>query len=170
VLGNSSITKIVAKVTSITAISDRRLKKDIAALPADLGLGFIEKLKPVSYRFNDGDETRRYGFIAQDVEQALPASLHDTVEKSVPEHGLAMVERGNDKDRTYRMAYGELTAPMVKAIQELEQENAALRRALSDQAAAFEAALADQAATNDAMRRSMAALREQVTAVKLTRN
>jgi hypothetical protein len=32
-------------------------------------------LKPVSYHFNNGDETERYGFIAQDLEQALPASL-----------------------------------------------------------------------------------------------
>jgi trimeric autotransporter adhesin len=132
VLGNSSITKIYAHVTSITAISDRRLKKDIVPLAADLGLGFIEKLKPVAYRFNNGDETQRYGFIAQDLEQALPAKLHDMVEKSQPDHGLALIERQNDQARTYRVAYGELTAPMVKAIQQQQQEIAGLRQALSD--------------------------------------
>ena len=79
---------------------------------------------------------------AQDLEQALPASLHDTIERSEPEHGLALIERQNDKDRTYRVSYGELFAPIVKAIQQQQQEieavrqrNADLRRALQDQAA-----------------------------------
>jgi hypothetical protein len=113
----------------------------------------------VSYRFKNGDETEPYGFIAQDLEQALPAALHDTVEQSDPEHGLALVERQNDADRTYRVAYGELTAPMVKAMQEQQQEiaalkseNAELRQALNDQGAAI------------------AALREQVGAMKLAKN
>jgi trimeric autotransporter adhesin len=150
VLGNDSITKIYARVTSITAISDRRLKKDIADLDPDLGLDFIEKLKPVSYRFRNGDETERYGFIAQDLEQALPAKLQDTVEQSDLEHGLALVERQNDADRTYRVSYGELTAPMVKAIQEQQQEIADLRKALEV-----------QAAENAAMRSAIAGLQKQ---------
>jgi hypothetical protein len=152
VLGNRSISRIYANVTTITAISDRRRKKDIRALDADLGLDFIEKLKPVFYRFNNGDETERYGFVAQDLEQALPASLHDTVERSEPEHGLALIERQNDNDRTYRVSYGELTAPIVKAIQQQQQEIADLRQALKDQAAAFKA-------ENDALRHWIETLR-----------
>jgi len=166
VLGNRLISRIFANVATITGISDRRRKKDIRALDTDLGLDFIEKLKPVSYRFNNGDETERYGFVAQDLEQALPASLHDTIERSEPEHGLALIERQNDQDRTYRVSYGELTAPIVKAIQELQQEimeerqqNADLRRALEDQAAAFKA-------ENDTLRRSIATLRNQVAAAR----
>jgi trimeric autotransporter adhesin len=161
-LGNASITAIYAQVSTITAVSDRRRKKDITALDSDLGLDFIEKLKPVSYRFNNGDETERYGLIAQDLEQALPASLHDTVERSQPEHGLALIERQNDKDRTYRVSYDELLAPIVKSIQEQQQEiaaerqrNADLRRALQDHAAAFKAETA-------ALRRSLDALKDQV--------
>jgi trimeric autotransporter adhesin len=95
VLGNTQISAIFADVT-ITVVSDRRRKKDIRALDADLGLDFIEKLKPVSYRFNNGDETERYGFIAQDLEGALPAALHDSIERSEPEHRLALIERQND--------------------------------------------------------------------------
>jgi hypothetical protein len=105
VLGNLSISRIYASVTTITGISNRRRKKDIRALDADLGLDFIERLQPVAYRFNNGDETERYGFIAQDLEQALPASLHDTIERSEPEHGIALIERQNDQDRTYRVSY-----------------------------------------------------------------
>jgi hypothetical protein len=166
VIGNNAISTIYANVTSITAISDRRRKKDTRALDADLGLDFIEKLKPVSYRFNNGDETERYGFIAQDLEQALPVSLHDTIERSEPEHGLALIERQNDKDRTYRVSYGELFAPIVKAIQQQQQEieavrqqNADLRHALEDQTGAFKA-------ENDALRHTIAALREQVSAAR----
>ena len=105
------------------------------------------------------DETERYGFIAQDLEQALPASLHDTIERSEPEHGLALIERQNDEDRTYRVSYGELTAPMVKAIQQQQQEIEAVRRALEDQVAILKA-------ENDALRHSIAARREQVTAAR----
>jgi trimeric autotransporter adhesin len=158
VLGNTQITAIYANVTSITALSDRRRKKDIRALDSDLGLDLIEKLQPVSYRFNNGDETERYGFVAQDLEQALPASLHDTIERSQPEHGLALIERDHDKDRTYRVSYGELTAPIVKAIQQQQHEIAAQRQENAD----LRRALADQAAATAALRQSLDALRTQV--------
>jgi hypothetical protein len=130
-LGNASIATIYAQVTSITAISDRRLKKDIQDL--DLGLDFISKLHPVSYRFNNGDETLRYGFIAQELEQALPVSLQDMAESTKPEHGVALLQRQNDEMRTYRVTYGELFAPMVKAIQELKTEHDELEAADKDE-------------------------------------
>jgi len=120
VLGNSSVTALYAQVTSITTISDRRLKKDITNLTSELGLTFIGKLKPVSYRFNSGDETERYGFIAQELKKALPKPLQNIVETSNPEHGLALIERENNDARTYRVSYGELTAPIIKALQEQE--------------------------------------------------
>jgi trimeric autotransporter adhesin len=165
-LGNAAITAIYANVSTISALSDGRRKKDIRALDSNLGLGFLEQLKPVSYRFENGDETERYGFIAQDLEQALPASLHETIERSEPEHGLALIERQKGQDRTYRVSYGELFAPIVKSIQqqqqeitEIRQQNTELRHALEDQAAAFKA-------ENDALRPSIEALMEQVTAAR----
>ena len=169
VLGNRLISRIFANVATITGISDRRRKKDIRALDTDLGLDFIEKLKPVSYRFNNGDETERYGFVAQDLEQALPASLHDTIERSEPEHGLALIERQNDQDRTYRVSYGELTAPIVKAIQELQQEIGAVRQQNVDLRQALEAVVGQVAALkaqNDAMRQSIEGQRKQVAATQ----
>jgi FtsZ-binding cell division protein ZapB len=169
VLGNSSVTTIYAQVSTITAMSDRRRKKEIRALGSDLGLEFIEKLEPVSYRFNNGDETERYGFIAQDLELALPASLHETIEKSEPEHGLALIERQNDKDRTYRISYGELFAPIVKSIQEQQQEITAARQQNADLSRAVQA-LQEQAAAfkaeNDALRHSLKVLSEQVSAAR----
>jgi len=165
VLGNRSINRIYATVP-ITVTSDRRSKKDIRALDADLGLDFIEKLQPVSYCFNNGDQTERYGFIAQDLEQALPAPLRDTIERSEPEHGLALIERQNDQDRTYRVSYGELTAPMVKAIQQQQQEIEAVRQQNADLRRALEHQIAALKAQNAALRHSIGSQREQVTAAR----
>jgi hypothetical protein len=148
VLGNDRITRIFAKVTSISAISDRREKNDIAALDPALGLAFVTGLKPVSYRFNNGDETERYGFIAQDLEQALPKKLRDTVEAAKPQHGVALIERQNDAARTYRVAYGELIAPIVRAIQEQQAQLQEQRRQLRDQ----QQQIADLRRDNQAMR------------------
>jgi hypothetical protein len=78
-----------------------------------------------------------------------------------------LIERQNDEQRTYCVAYGELTAPLVKAIQEqqreiavLKAENAALHLALAEQAAADKA-------RNDALRQSLATLARRVDAVTL---
>jgi hypothetical protein len=163
VLGNRSISAIFADV-SISLLSDRRRKKDIRALDADLGLDFIEKLEPVSYRFNNGDETERYGFVAQDLEGALPAALHDTVERSQPEHGLALIQRQNDKDRTYRVSYDELFAPIVKSIQEQQHEIAAERQQNAERQRSLEGQIAALQAQNEALRHSIDGVREQVAA------
>ncbi|HEY5209892.1 MAG TPA: tail fiber domain-containing protein [Stellaceae bacterium] len=124
VLGNGSVTRVYAAVTSFTAISDRRRKKDIRDL--DLGLDFVTKLRPVAYRFRSGDETLRYGFIAQEAARALPRPLRDRIHSDG--QGLALVEREADAERTFRMNYSELIAPLVRAVQELAEDNAALRR------------------------------------------
>jgi prepilin-type N-terminal cleavage/methylation domain-containing protein len=135
VLGNSSITAIYAAVTSITAISDRRHKKDIRDVP--LGLDFIMALKPRQFRLNNGDDTLRYGFIAQEIEQALPDDLRPLAEKP-SEDGLALISRDNDDKRTYRVSYGELISPMVSAVQSLDNSS----RDDLDDAHALQSALA----------------------------
>jgi small-conductance mechanosensitive channel len=126
-------------------------------------LDFIEKLKPVSYRFKRRDHAL---WLYRPGPRALPTSLRDTVERSDPEHEPALIERQNDEDRTYRVSYGELFAPIVNSIQQqqreitqVRQQKADLRRALEDQAAAFKA-------ENDALRRAIEALREQLTAAR----
>jgi len=41
-------------------------------LTSNLGLGFISKLKPVSYtRINDENQKTEYGLIAQEIEEVL---------------------------------------------------------------------------------------------------
>jgi len=86
--------------------SDRRLKTDIK--DSDLGLDFVEKLHPVSFRMKgSGNPHVNYGFIAQEVEQALAG------------RDANMIGRAGDKIKTYSLIYTDLIAPVVKAIQEL---------------------------------------------------
>ncbi len=121
VLGNTSIAGIYAQVNTITGISDARRKRDIADLPFDART-FLRALHPQQYRYNNGDETLRFGFIAQELEAALPEPLRGLVSK---QNGLALVLRDSDPDHTYRANYGELIAPLVKAIQDVDTSDAA---------------------------------------------
>ena len=87
--------------------SDEREKRDI--VDSSLGLDFIDRLRPVSYRWRDpvgiktGD-TQFFGMTAQDVDEVAPP-------------GTAFVSKENPD--SWGLSYGEFTAPMIKAIQEL---------------------------------------------------
>ena len=100
--------------------SDRNEKNSI--LEADLGLDFINKLKPVSYKWNDtrlGKKTH-YGLIAQEVEEAI-----EKVGKDVDE--IAMVQ--NPEFGPKGLYYNEIIGPLVKSVQELSAKVAALEAA-----------------------------------------
>ncbi|GEM_PF-2875815 len=94
--------------------SDRRLKKEIKDL--DLGLSFIESLKPVSFKLkNDnkmGNKTK-YGLIAQDVEKSLD-------EAGVSKLTTEIVTK--DDNGFLGMSYEALISPIIKAIQELSDK------------------------------------------------
>lgn len=85
--------------------SDVRYKKDIK--DSDLGLEFINSLRPVSYRWKKRDTGKHYGLIAQEVEKTL--------------HGreFAALKKPEGPGEKYGLGYGEFTGPMIKAIQEL---------------------------------------------------
>ena len=102
-VGNTSVTAISGQV-AFTATSDMRLKTDI--MPSDLGLDFIMKLKPVSYRLKQGNGRLDYGFLAQDIEAALDGRITN------------MITRREDEMRTYQFRAADLIAPLVKALQE----------------------------------------------------
>ena len=104
--------------------SDRRLKRDIQALPATLSK--INQLAPVSYQFNyqSSDAPRSVGLIAQEVQAVFPELV---MENPVRE----------GEGSTLLVNYGGLSVLTIKAIQEqqqqierLNQENAALRARL----------------------------------------
>ena len=120
--GTASLYWKNVRSTSYPAVSDGRLKKDIK--PSNLGLKFINKLNPVSFKFrsspdvvednvivDNGGVREHYGLITQDVKKVLD------------EEGIngAMWSLADVKDPESRqfLCYNELISPICKAIQEL---------------------------------------------------
>jgi len=129
-LYNTTLGNIPAGTFAVNGIylpSDRRLKKDIAAIP----LGILEKvmqLNPVTYRYkveNDAEKPT-IGFLAQDVDLVFP----ELVSKKVPRNGT---------EEMLSLNYAGFGVLAIKAIQEqqaeviqLKEENQALRSKLDD--------------------------------------
>ena len=107
-IGNTAITYAAVQVPWTTT-SDKRWKSDIQN--SNLGLNFINSLRPVSYyRNNDESKKVEYGFIAQELE----AALHKA---GIKNDGII----SKDDAGMYGVRYNDLMAPMVKAIQEQQQ-------------------------------------------------
>ena len=106
--------------------SDRELKYDIADLDTDAAKVFITALKPSSYHMvkpnpnavkefpalavdtlTDKTPVTRYGFIAQDVQEAMAAAGYTD--------GIAVTMDGG----TLGLRYTEIIAPLVKVVQDL---------------------------------------------------
>jgi hypothetical protein len=126
-LGNSDVTSLRCAVTTITALSDARDKKNIQDLP--LGLDFISKLKPRQFNWDkrewyennisDGSkmqEAPTAGFIAQEL---------DEVQTAQNTEWLNLVLKDNPEK--IEATPGNLLPIMVKAIQELRAESVELR-------------------------------------------
>ena len=98
--------------------SDKNEKNTI--IDSDLGLDFINKLKPKSYKWNKNDGKTHYGLIAQDLEETLTS-----LGKTIADFGGIYKE----DDSPMGLGYSELIAPLIKAVQELSAEVASLKAA-----------------------------------------
>jgi len=105
--------------------SDARLKDHITSLSDGYGLDAIRKLRPVTYEWKDkGNKAHgtQVGFIAQEVEKVIP--------EVVITGGDQEITLSNGKKetitKTKAMGYAELTAPLVKAVQQLADKLDAL--------------------------------------------
>jgi hypothetical protein len=94
-----------------TNASDRRLKEGIE--PISYGLQDVLDLEPVQYRMKTTGNSQ-VGFIAQDVRELIPELISGT-------------EGDVSKGETLGMSYGNLTAVLVKAIQEQQEMIEALQ-------------------------------------------
>ena len=107
---------VVGTVTSNGAInsSDARLKEAVSSV--GVGLGLINDLNPVRYhRINNPESDIEMGLMAQEVEATLA------------KHGLGnsgMVIKPDEKGYLY-LRYNDLLAPMIKALQELDDASEA---------------------------------------------
>ena len=94
--------------------SDARLKEAVSSV--GVGLGLINDLNPVRYhRINNPGSDIEMGLMAQEVEATLA------------KHGLVnsgMVVQPDEKGYLY-LRYNDLLAPMIKAIQELDDASEA---------------------------------------------
>ena len=118
-LGDSSITTLRCQVTTITSLSDVRDKKDIVPLSGEQTLNFVDKLNPVSFKWNmrngakiDVPDT---GFIAQELQ-----SVQQETNMIIPN----LVYDVNP-DRL-EASYGTLIPVLVSAIKELSTKVKAL--------------------------------------------
>jgi hypothetical protein len=117
--------KNVRGLNAYAMMSDERLKTEIKPIP--LGLNFINKLKPISYKWKESKDVvdgeiinnpgirEHFGLIAQDVKKTLDEEGVDA--------GLWMLADKDDSNSQQSMRYAELISPMIKAIQELTEMN-----------------------------------------------
>ena len=131
-LGFSSARWDVVRAGSFLTTSDNRVKNNIEDSP--LGLDFINKLRPVSFKYNLGKSLAirnenneiisveecpgirtHYGFIAQEVKLALD----EITNNSSTDFAAWKMDDVSDPESQQALDYIEFIAPMTKAIQEL---------------------------------------------------
>ena len=94
--------------------SDFRQKRNIQS--SDLGLSFINELRPVSYNWKDGDSHLHYGVIAQETKNALQEAKKLSGRLDEVDNVIVTHDEATD---AYGVRYTELISPIIKAIQEL---------------------------------------------------
>jgi len=93
--------------TQVFTTSDFNKKTNI--VPCDLGLEFLDTLRPVSYSYMNNPGITFYGFVAQEVKESLEK------DNKIPErYGL-----WNEEQQTQYLSLQELISPLVKSIQEI---------------------------------------------------
>jgi hypothetical protein len=141
-LGNTVAT---VWTTNSYNVSDQRFKSSVKADEVK-GLEFINLLRPVVYNletkkltehmtqnmpadlrktylnedFSKSTALRQSGFLAQEVEEAAKKAGYNF-------SGVYAPEAGNNTD-TYGISYATFVVPLVKAVQELDQQKAALQQ------------------------------------------
>jgi hypothetical protein len=138
-LGGDNITHSFTKV-AISVTSDARDKTDIT--PLDLGLDFIKKLKPITYRWDersnyseeldvtpDGTHKKEQlecGFLAQDVEAIEEQYGYRHADKT------NLLPTLTSDEKSYALKYDRLVTILTNAVQELSAEVEELKSKLDE--------------------------------------
>ena len=105
--------------TQYSTSSDYRLKKDIVDL--DAGIDTIKKLKPRKYKWKSNDSYEAYGFIAHEIEEAIPGA-NDMGIVNGEKDKVEKVTDGDGKETTQPkhqgVDYAKLTPILTKGLQE----------------------------------------------------
>ena len=102
--------------------SDKNIKCDIE--PLQLGLQFVTKLDPISYRttVSNNDDPKQFGFIAQEMEEAL-------TELGISKNTISMLQHvpnDNEKESDYWLDYVKMIPILTNAIKEMSSRLKAL--------------------------------------------
>jgi len=147
-LGNTSVS-VIAGAVGFSTYSDSRIKDNVREdVP---GLTFINQLRPVTYHLNvhrenemvyagkdpsgewegkyDIEKIKMTGFLAQEVEQAALNSGYD----------FSGIQKPENPEDLYSLRYSDFVMPLVKAVQELNEQNQTQQALLNDQQHAIEA-------------------------------
>lgn len=119
----------VYAATGTINTSDRREKRDIQ--PTSLGLAFVNDLDPVEYRWKSAKSGPKLfqGLIAQDVAATLAKHGVD------PDDFAGYVDEGG----ALGLRYTEFIAPLIRAAQELDAGQSAMRRMIQQLEARLDA-------------------------------
>jgi hypothetical protein len=132
----------IHSTNAVTVDSDEEKKTEIIDIP--YGLEFIEKLRPVSYKWlnheviydNEDPENpvktiemtthdrRHFGLIGQDIEKVMD-------DMNIDSNDLGAYVK--DDEGSLALRYEEFIAPMIKSIQELSEQNKKLLTQLEEQ-------------------------------------
>ena len=123
-LGNASVATLRCQVTSITALSDRRDKANIENIP--VGLNYINALRPVKFDWARRDGSyqgkKSFGFIAQELDEVQN-------QFGYKDYSNLVYESNPDKLEAAPMNSYPI---LVKAVQELSQQNQDLLRRIEE--------------------------------------
>lgn len=113
-VGNTNVTQIGGQV-AWSNLSDIRIKKNIEDI--DKGLDFVKSLRPVKYNIsnNDTDIKEHWGLIAQELQEKIGDSK-------------GVLDVPENPDNMMSIAYTELVAPLIKAIQEQQEQIESLKQ------------------------------------------
>lgn len=145
-LGSTTVTAVEGPV--MYTVSDKRFKYNVSETDIK-GLAFIKLLRPVVYNFDtkkfqeflvqDMDDSvqkkhinninfqpssniRQSGFIAQEVEAAAKESGYEFNGVHIPESSVD----------NYSLSYSQFVVPLVKAVQELSEQNDELKKEIKE--------------------------------------
>ena len=93
--------------TQVFTTSDLNKKTNIVS--CDLGIDFLDTLRPVSFTYTDNPDKVFYGFVAQEVKEALEQD-----DKRPERYGL-----WTEEQETQYLSLQELISPLVKSLQEV---------------------------------------------------
>jgi trimeric autotransporter adhesin len=148
VIGNNLTSIVIGGFNSWSNFSDGRFKENVKEdVP---GLQFINKLRPVTYNFNTKkieehitkslpdsvkvDRITKRNLIPKEEYKLQTGFIAQEVEITAKEIGYSFDGVNAPKNETdnYSLAYAQFTVPLVKAVQELSEQNDDLKKEMAE--------------------------------------